>query len=605
MISVRCTSRDQAAGSERDNMELNTIVESAWNNPLRALKAKLDMAAQSVADILLVEEQRQNRGKVENLQQTMGTMAAASLDLSAVSRLLQRGSEKSVLDEAEQTRIKNLDEQLKHWQQEFSRRVPACRITPLHDLQEIEQEAILHLNTMADLFKLMRMAWLERNSRYEPHVHDPFFSGFNWEYLNNDEVALCPPFVVTVAERGDRDFYFSTLLPLVTSGLPVKVVLEKTEFRNRFQRFGRSTALRCSLEIEMLPVALKGVYIMQDSVLRPQCAERLQEGLRSPRPALFSLFNDQDQQRCEHAVLSRALPLFRYDPDQSDVFLKRFDLCENPALDRSWATTTLEYLNQANKKDRLERQYTFADFAAQEAQYQDDFSDLPAAQEARGVEVSEYLLMNPAERSNKLPFIYQLDNNGYLVKKVPSLRIVAQTDDKRHLWQSLCEVAGINNPYLTELEQQVREQAAEAQRKALADLRTELMADIEAERAAAVRAAMGNLAARLTGLSDTAISDVLQVTPAPAESDNSQPSAKASIPASESAEAVAVDSDEAWIETKLCTGCDECTSIDPNIFAYDENKQAYVKDPRGGPYKNIVKAAEKCSAKIIHTGKAF
>jgi pyruvate-ferredoxin/flavodoxin oxidoreductase len=27
-----------------------------------------------------------------------------------------------------------------------------------------------------------------------------------------------------------------------------------------------------------------------------------------------------------------------------------------------------------------------------------------------------------------------------------------------------------------------------------------------------------------------------------------------------------------------------------------------VKDPRGGPYKDLVRAAEKCTAQVIHPG---
>ena len=53
----------------------------------------------------------------------------------------------------------------------------------------------------------------------------------------------------------------------------------------------------------------------------------------------------------------------------------------------------------------------------------------------------------------------------------------------------------------------------------------------------------------------------------------------------------------------MCTACDECTTINPEIFVYNKNKQAVIKNPAGGPYKDIVKAAEKCSAKIIHPGK--
>ena len=62
------------------------------------------------------------------------------------------------------------------------------------------------------------------------------------------------------------------------------------------------------------------------------------------------------------------------------------------------------------------------------------------------------------------------------------------------------------------------------------------------------------------------------------------------------------DYEPVWIETPECTACDECTSIAPNIFAYNEDKQAIVVNPQGGKYKDIVRAAEKCTAGCLHPG---
>jgi ferredoxin len=72
------------------------------------------------------------------------------------------------------------------------------------------------------------------------------------------------------------------------------------------------------------------------------------------------------------------------------------------------------------------------------------------------------------------------------------------------------------------------------------------------------------------------------------------------------AETVAASSGEGymapWIDTEECTACDECVNINGAIFAYNEQKKAYIKDPRGGPYRDLVKAAEKCTAQVIHPG---
>ena len=57
-----------------------------------------------------------------------------------------------------------------------------------------------------------------------------------------------------------------------------------------------------------------------------------------------------------------------------------------------------------------------------------------------------------------------------------------------------------------------------------------------------------------------------------------------------------------WLDTDDCTACDECTNLNPAMFAYNDAKKAFIKDPLAGPYKDLVKAAEKCTAQVIHPG---
>ena len=42
--------------------------------------------------------------------------------------------------------------------------------------------------------------------------------------------------------------------------------------------------------------------------------------------------------------------------------------------------------------------------------------------------------------------------------------------------------------------------------------------------------------------------------------------------------------------------------INPKIFAYNAAKKAFIQNPAGGPYQDLVKAAEKCTARVIHPG---
>jgi len=62
------------------------------------------------------------------------------------------------------------------------------------------------------------------------------------------------------------------------------------------------------------------------------------------------------------------------------------------------------------------------------------------------------------------------------------------------------------------------------------------------------------------------------------------------------------DYEPVWIETPECTACDECIGINPKIFAYNDDKLAIVLNPQAGSYKDIVRAAEKCTAGCLHPG---
>ena len=60
---------------------------------------------------------------------------------------------------------------------------------------------------------------------------------------------------------------------------------------------------------------------------------------------------------------------------------------------------------------------------------------------------------------------------------------------------------------------------------------------------------------------------------------------------------------EAYIETARCNTCDECTKKNPKMFAYNENKQAYIKDIDAGTFRDLVESAEVCKVAILHPGK--
>jgi ferredoxin len=92
----------------------------------------------------------------------------------------------------------------------------------------------------------------------------------------------------------------------------------------------------------------------------------------------------------------------------------------------------------------------------------------------------------------------------------------------------------------------------------------------------------------------------LAATPPPSNISAPQP-VQASLPAKPSDDS-ATASEEPYIDTFLCTSCNDCMKVNAQVFQYDANKQAYIGNARAGTFAELVKAAEGCPAKCIHPG---
>ena len=224
--------------------------------------------------------------------------------------------------------------------------------------------------------------------------------------------------------------------------------------------------------------------------------------------------------------------------------------------------------------------------------------------------MADFLNQTTEKRRDHQPFVFALDKEKHLQRMVPSQAMVALTADRMHLWRTLQELEGIRNPFVEAAEMKVSAQLSQEKDKALSELKAELEAKIAQRGQEAVSTAMKNLARSLTGLSGNGGSlvraaaagapEAKAATSAPTQT-AAQPTAQ-SAPPEEADEPQATVSEQPWIDERLCTTCDECIDINKKMFAYNDKKKAYIKDAKAGPFKDIVKAAEKCSSGAIHPG---
>jgi pyruvate-ferredoxin/flavodoxin oxidoreductase len=408
-------------------------------------------------------------------------------------------------------------------------------------------------------------------------------------------------------------------------------------------------------ELALIAMAHRGAFVHQTSqASASHLIGGVIRGLRSRRPAVFSIYtpcpvehglpDEWAPHSARLALESRAFPCLTYDPDAGASFADCLSLDGNPAMDETWPTYTLEYEEDGEKRS-MELPLTIADWAATEARFRKHFREVPAERwDDDMIPFGEFVALSPEEREGRKPFIHAVRGEERTLRRLSvSEEIVKLAEDRLLFWNQLRELAGLNVPA------SVRDTIAasleaeyEARMSALAAEYEAKLAEVRATfpRIVARRMAEGLLkhggtrtvsellshVSTIPGL-EPVRADVLGSAPAIADpSPGARASASASpaspnggstavaerppqaAPATSPATATAVAEDdddlaiEAYIDTERCTTCNECTNLNGKMFAYDDNKQAYIKDIRAGTFAQLVMAAEKCPAGLIHPG---
>jgi pyruvate-ferredoxin/flavodoxin oxidoreductase len=454
-----------------------------------------------------------------------------------------------------------------------------------------------HMAKMAEGFKAIRLAELELKGEYQAATHEPQFARFGWNDFSDEELRLCPPVVAVGGDGAMYDIGFQNLSRMLMSGRPIKVLVLDTQVYSNTggqactsgfvgqvsdmapygkRQHGKTEERK---EISLIAMAHRTAYVLQGSVAHlTHLIEGFIEGLNSRRPALFNIYatcqpehgvaDDATFRQSRLAVDSRAYPLVRYNPDAGDTLGESVSLDGNPAIDDDWVRYPIRYLDDSGKEATIDTTMTFADFAVTEGRFRKHFKKAPRETwNDDMLPLADFLDLARDERDGRFPYIWVVDEQHHLARVLVAQELVHASEERRLFWRQLKGIAG--------LDKQVDTQGiAQAARLDMAQKLTQsLMA----------------LAASGTGSGGLA------------EALSRAPGDRPVATAGETAD----DFEPAWIDTPQCTTCDECIEINPKIFAYNEENKAYIANPRGGPYKDIVRAAEKCTACIIHPGSPF
>ncbi|MBK1718295.1 2-oxoacid:acceptor oxidoreductase family protein [Thiocystis violacea] len=458
-----------------------------------------------------------------------------------------------------------------------------------------------HMRKMGDGFKAIRQARLELEGRFNAADAHGNLTYFGWKDFSEEEWRLCPPVVAVGGDGAMYDIGFQNLSRALMSGTPVKIlVLDTQSYSNTggqsctsgfvgqvadMAPYGKQWKGKTEIRKEMglIGMAHRTSFVLTSSASHmTHLLEGYIDGLNSRRPALFNVYtscqpehgigDDMSQKHARMAVESRAYPLFRYDPDAGASFEECCSVEGNPDIDADWIRWTLKYTNEKGAPAEMEVPFTFADFAMMEGRFRKHFRKAPPETwNDTMVPVNEFLDLAEDEREGLHPYIWGVDGKNRLMRVLVALELVQSCEERRGFWTQLRGICGELNKIDIEA---VRNQA-----------KTEMAQKLTSSLIAMAIGDGHGLAALAGGI--------------PA---NSGGNGTAHAKPNGAGNGAAEGWEPVWVETPECTACDECITINPKIFKYNGDKKVEILDPKAGPFKDIVKAAEKCTANCIHPG---
>jgi ferredoxin len=553
------------------------FVRRAWQavqqQKTQAARARIEQLIIRLENILRADfAQSEAAVGVPALQASFGSAHHGMFDFQAMSQLLSRGGPRGGLSPRRRHRIEGVLAVLKT-QRFFPGPGAAAGATPgkgAHEFEFGSVDAALEafrrrLPEVAQLLRALQVAELEVEGDYVADVHDSIFAAFDSGSVGAEDLAFFPDYFVCFSSDGAGEH--GRLTEALSSGVPIKVLVQVADLvEEAMPGTGRFTfGLRAS-RLASTAMSLDDVFVLQSAASNLlQMRGRIERGLRHAGPALFSVYAPPDRGglpgylQAAAAMQSRAFPAFTYDPAAGPDLAARFSLENNPQPDVDWPIESFRYADHELQSVTEAVAFTFADFAVCDPRYARHFELVPLAAWCEGMVPAHAWLADPPKApGTAVPFVLAVDEADLLCRLIVDESLMHAAQRCREAWHRLQELGGVHDSRTARL------------------LEREKKLWEEAHRLVAVAA------------------------PAPVAA---EPVA-AAAPAAPEAEP-ARNPDEPYIETIRCSTCNECTQVNPRMFAYDGNKQAYIADLKAGTYRQLVEAAESCQLSIIHPGKPW
>jgi ferredoxin len=483
-----------------------------------------------------------------NLRASMGGAPGDAIDFEILSQLLTRTSSRSSLTPTRRRRISWLLSTLES--QRFYPPLTASEehLQPFGFVFESCADAIAayrdRLPRMVELAKAIAMAGLEIEGEYVEQKHDTFFVSYGADGLDPGDFDLFPDYLILMhaSEMGSADA--ELILGAFSAGMRAKVLVQTDDLLEPSPITGGVALALRARQLVNAAIGLGGFYVLQSpSSNLLKIKDQIVRGFFCSEPALFSIYSGATDNGLPPYLNAAAALESRAFPA----------FTYDPPAGPDWAG---RFDLSANPQP--DRDWPVHDF-----DYEDE--DHQKVTDRLAFTLVDFMACDPRCSRH--------------FAKVPR----EKCDDK------LAPVSGFLAPGQNELSNSGL--SGKAPRLLMtgpdAMLHKVVVDDKlvrEARRGAEAWRRLQKLSGRRSPPAAPRREEARQ-TPVEAPAEAERPA------------------DDPHIETARCSSCNECVRINGDMFAYDSNQQAFIKNPDAGTYRQLVEAAENCQLSIIHPGQ--
>jgi len=465
----------------------------------------------------------------------------------------------------------------------------------------------------SEFFKAYHMASLEMENKYTPAHHDIFFDNYDASMLTASEQALIFPVALELGDNFSQKV--PALLEILNATDSIKIIVrEPAPLLNQIDGIIVSGA--ASMFSKMALNVNHAAICQTAQAFLVEQQDGLIAAFAYNGPALITVFDGISEENNDvpgwllsgMAPEARVFSNFSYNPDKGTSLADRFILKRTPAMESNWPEQSFTIVDGTQT---FEENVFFSavEFCAVQAHFASHFKKIkPDEYHEKQISVASFVGDARYHQEGYLPFILMADKKtGEINRVLVDKEMVEAAYRVMENWHFLQELAGINNSHVAQKTASLRDEWNAEQEKTLRAVKEEYDAKLNQDRENLTNEIIGNIATGLLS-SDIIQMGSMQSVPATSAPSVAVPTEVEEITSVEStAEKVEDDEDvsfdEAYIDTPLCTSCNECCNQNDLLFLYDDNKQAYIDDVSKGTFKQLVTAAENCPVHIIHPGK--